>query len=176
MFLWCSEEAATCEWKSVIALMMISWIFLGFFHTSSLLHTFPSSSRESIAPLSDYMDVSCCVRVSSPHHRLMQMRLSLLMFFSPCSCKGGEGVSMRVEILLMELHYRNFLILHTPKFMCVKKSGEEEDGEFINFPCNLINYLSSLLLLMRVVGSCGCEVEIYTAKVARKNAESSVIT
>lgn len=59
--------------------------------------------------------------------------------------------------------------------MCVKESGEDEDGEFINFSCNLINYLSSLLLLMRVVG-CGCEVEIYTAKVARKIAKSSVIT
>lgn len=113
MFLWCSEEAATCEWKSVIALMMISWIFLGFFHTSLLLHTFPSSSREHRSPLRLCGCIVLCQSEFTSSEADADATFPADVFSPSCSCKGEEGVSMRVEILLMELHYRNFLFFFT---------------------------------------------------------------
>lgn len=65
-------EPATCEWKSVIALMMISWIFSDFlFPLPMLCCKVFHHHRVCSLPFFffDYVDVSCCVQrvhLSSP--------------------------------------------------------------------------------------------------------------
>lgn len=90
-------EAATCEWKSVIALMMISWIFFQSWYFSIIIGSLPSSKIHTLI-MWMFRAVMWWNFSSS-----MQMRLLSAPFIL-------RWVSIRVEILLMELHYRNFVL------------------------------------------------------------------